>query len=129
MEPSQDELIARIIAAAESHGVNVDTRVGGYGVQLAPGGYIPNKPQGPVCAVGAGVLYRSVKTDGRCDPLAAFSSSHAVSIEYAIGVSDGFESDSDATVGDERDDLFDDCDYHLGWAVGEAVRAYFEDAQ
>ncbi len=67
---------------------------------------------GPVCAVGAGILY--VGLDGRRSPAGHFADEFGVSMLYVRGVSDGFDS--------EYCPLPSEPDYLRGYAVGAAVR-------
>lgn len=112
-----EELIAKIIAAAESRGVKVKPgNRWGFGANASAGvTYKPCDPQGPVCAIGAGLLYADVVATGYGNWCEDFATTHGVSRDYARGVSAGFE-EFDAAGYDER-----------GVAVGEAVRAAFED--
>lgn len=122
----KDEIVlAAIIAGGESSGRKVAPSVGqrpirtnaGFGV--LPGDYV----YGPCCAVGAGVLYGGIAEAP--NPRAAFANIHGVSVEYASGVSDGFENDGlyKFVLNDKGDAARRD--YDRGIAVGEAVWDYF----
>ena len=52
-------------------------------------------PDGPCCAVGAGLLYVGVKIESDHAPLVDFANMYGVSAEYARWVSHGFEGVSE----------------------------------
>lgn len=67
------------------------------------------------CAVGAGLLFRGLARGDSFyeeSPCSMFAEAYGVSIEYAVGVSDGFE---DALVSRDNDD------YTRGLAVGAEI--------
>lgn len=114
-------LVAKIIAAAESSGAMVESGHMSFGVYSNDGQF---KPDGPVCAIGAGVLYRSVNIKKYPMVSDAFAAIHRVNRTYACGVSDGFEGAYGSVDGNH---YVDNANHARGYAVGEAVRAAFED--
>lgn len=83
---------------------------------------------GPCCAIGAGVLYAGLDPNKvkRSGALRAFARHYDVSMDYAVGVSDGFETNDAGFVGSvSRVKGVDksSSDYARGFAVGAAVRA------
>ena len=77
-----------------------------------------NAARGPVCAVGAGVLFAGIDRTNR--PVRDFTLAHSVSTYYALGVSDGFEQSLTRGVL-----TYGIADYTRGVAVGEAAFDYF----
>ena len=119
--PSDEEILARIIAGAKASGRRVMR--GDYGV------WNGDMPDGPVCAVGAGCLYAGISKIGDqhhrkfAGPAHAFAEAHGTSFDFALGVSDGFETLTIARVMDRKDD------YERGVNVGiAAFAALVEDA-
>lgn len=120
-----ERLVAKIIAAAESSGALIRPAPSRHEMRFGVG--VKNEhyvADGPVCAIGAGVLYRGVSQSLDL-PDEDFMKMHRVSYAYVCGVSDGFECDSGTIEYIYRGGA----DYARGVAVGEAVRAYAEDAQ
>ena len=113
-----ERILAEIIAWAEGHPNTVRPRTGQW-LQLRDGQV---DPDGPCCAVGAGLLYRGI--DAR-EYLASssgteiFARKYGVSEAFAQGVDNGFE---DRTLfGSNRTD-----DYARGLSVGIAAREWAE---
>lgn len=87
-------ILTAIVNAAEVLGRPVTPWIPHDGAMRASPG-IPfgtSAESGPCCAVGAGVLYAGVR--GLEEDLAcvAFAEHYNVSLDYALGVSDGFET-------------------------------------
>lgn len=123
-----EQVLAAIIAGGVSSGRKVMPALrrgcasdNGFGVRLG------DEPQGPCCAVGAGVLYGGY-TEVHC-PRTVFADVHGVSIYYASGVSDGFEDIGlyEHTLRDKGDGALRD--YERGLAVGQAVYDYFHGSE
>lgn len=76
---------------------------------------------GPCCAVGAGVLFAALDVRN-IDALAWFTRFHDVHMDFAAGVSDGFEDITGCTT-DHVD--YNSDDYLRGVAVGDAVYDFF----
>lgn len=121
-----EQVLAAIIAGGESSGRKVlpsefaDRPYKGHnGFGVLP----CSNQQGPCCAVGAGVLYGGATET--LSPRDAFAQIHGVSMEYASGVSDGFENDNlyKHVLNGKGDDA--QAEYDRGVAVGEAVWDYF----
>lgn len=122
-----EQIICAVVALANDR----DRKLSESQIRVKRGGFITAGLAGipyAACAVGAGLLYRGVD-DGEGEALEKFAALYDVSKNFAIGVSDGFEGDTSATIGwDPREDesLFDDPnverDYERGWAVGSAIR-------
>lgn len=125
MKPTEEqlrdeEILASIIAGGEASGRVVQPHNGRNGVP-GSGNYFGvydnglTDLNGPCCAVGSGILFAGI---GRClTPLDTFSRIHDVSIDYATGVSVGFEG--------QPYYLSTNSDYNRGIAVGQAVFDYF----
>jgi hypothetical protein len=124
----QDELIlAAIIAGGMASGREVRPALfarrpsqaghrNGFGVQLE------DEPDGPCCAVGAGVLFSGVTEAD--DALRCFAVSHDVSYLYAQCVSSGFENDSWAQSPPMGHESESD-DFARGLSVGSAAWDFF----
>lgn len=84
---------------------------------------------GTCCAVGAGALYAGIDREqlqfNVHGTIGAFADKYDVSLAYACGVSDGFETNDlgfiQASIGSHE--YRKEPDYHRGYAVGAAVRA------
>jgi uncharacterized membrane protein len=111
----QDELIlAAIIAGGMASGRRVAPSLSGYRAeQVGHGqGYGVSTATGPMCAVGAGVLFAGITCTQR-DANEAFAEVHGVTYEYASAVSGAFEGADDVSA-DRR-----------GHAVGSAAWDFF----
>lgn len=120
-EQLQDEMIlAAIIAGGMASGREVLPSLSYRGTRDNENVYgvdADDDPQGPCCAVGAGVLFHGVLVVD--EPIESFAKMHGVSIDYAIGVSDGFEADRSYDHRGETDD------YDRGVSVGNAAFEFF----
>lgn len=127
MSTTDEEIVAEILAAAVLFGRPLEARMH-FGID--PG------DEGPMCAVGAGVLYRALDRGDlhRSNAIDLFAEYYNVTRTTAVGVSDGFEFPSRYRDGEwTRESLFDGhkyrgSGYERGWAIGAAVRSAIEGA-
>jgi hypothetical protein len=127
-EIEQDELIlAAIIAGGVASGRKVMPAT--TGSRPAQEGHTNSfgvsawaDPQGPCCAVGAGILYAGIdpETVSRIGSCSSFADAYGVSYGFASGVSDGFEG-GDREWSDRATPIYD-----RGVAVGSAAYDFFQ---
>ncbi len=116
----EDELIiASILAGGQERPLKAQSCYG-----LGYSGSADREPEGPVCAVSAGILFKGVET--HADPLTAFHELYGVSHEVASGVSAGFETGADGIDGWCAPPHVV-ADRARGWAIGAAVRSAIEE--
>lgn len=133
-QAKDEEVLACIIAGAEASGRKMDTsfdeRAAIDGADCGSGLGFGEIPDGPCCAVGAGIIFAGLPINDQTAP-ETFAGIHGVSVAYANGVSDGFEAltgsggDSGHLYEDGNDMTNTDADsYERGYAVGVAAFYY-----
>ncbi len=113
-----EQILAAILAAAHVCGRSVRPDNSHDGVMGSGNAFGIRRQQidGPACAVGAGVLYSGIAIDDSERSL--FAMAYGVTVEYADGISDGFENSLD---GDAVDNGYRDVNYIRGYHVGQAA--------
>lgn len=113
-----EQILAAIIAGAKASGRAVGPAFSHDGVSGHLNGFGVGplrSASGPVCAVGAGVLYAGIPASDSQDACAAFAKHYGCSEGYAAAVSYGFET----THGNDYSET--DKEYLRGFAVGQAA--------
>lgn len=124
---ADEEIVGHILAAAGA-GLKVERTA--CSATYSRSGFASNEPDGPCCAIGAGLLYAGIERDQlHTDTCETFAKKYGVSLACAIGISDGFEDRVGCTYSYEKHHITNLCankGYVRGFAIGNAVAEALE---